>query len=158
MTICAEWDEVYRLTLFSGCKIEKMWWLKKLGERASAAGRRHLDPLLIMIYNFDGCRWGEDEKCFFGSDTELFLAWCAIIQGGFFTGYAQKVLKMAKSLPKKFQLKHHISLWHIRRPLLDFSLWHIVTTVTTLRSECCVCLLSSGIRGFLQYVNCKKKK
>ena len=31
MTICAEWDEVYRLTLFSGCKIEKMWWLKKLG-------------------------------------------------------------------------------------------------------------------------------
>ena len=157
MTICAEWDEVYRLTLFSGCKIEKMWWLKKFGERASAAGRRHLDPLLIMIYNFDGCRWGEEEKCFFGSDTELFLAWCAIIQGGFLTGYAQKVLKMAKSIPKKFQLKHHISLWHIRRPLLDFSLWHIVTTVTTLRSECCVCLLSSGIRGFLQYINWRKK-
>ena len=104
MTICAEWDEVYRLTLFSGCKIEKMWWLKKFGERASAAGRRHLDPLLIMIYNFDGCRWGEEEKCFFGSDTELFLAWCAIIQGGFLTGYAQKVLKMAKSLPKKVKV------------------------------------------------------
>ena len=34
MTICAEWDEVYRLTLFSGCKIEKMWWLKKLGRKS----------------------------------------------------------------------------------------------------------------------------
>ena len=113
-------------------------------------GRRHLDPLLIMIDNFNGCRWGEEEKCFFGSDTELFLAWCAIIQGGFLTGYAQKVLKMAKSLPKKVKVSVKTSYfpvayqattsWFFTLSAQWHAAWNIVTKVTTLRSECCVCV------------------